>query len=251
MSQPRTIAVLVGSLRKDSASRKIAKAIAALSPPGFHYDIVEIGQLPLFDQDLEGEPPKAWVEFRDRIRPADAVLFVTPEYNRSVPGALKNAVDVASRPYGQSVFTGKPAAIVSTSVGPLGGFGANHHLRQSLSFLSMPILGQPETYIGNSLSLFDEAGALVNDATAEFLRGFATVFAQWIERHAPAEETRTAALGWCWSSAPVAGGSTRRMRSESGAVRIEQTSPSGRKSSSTSPPRSRLTPVCSKREPNP
>jgi chromate reductase len=193
MSQPRTIAVLVGSLRKDSASRKIAKAIAALSPPGYRYEIVEIGELPLFDQDLEGEPPKAWVDFRDSIRPADAVLFVTPEYNRSIPGALKNAVDVASRPYGQSVLAGKPAAIVSSSAGPLGGFGANHHLRQSLSFLNMPILGQPETYIGNSLSLFDEAGALINDSTAEFLRGFAAVFTQWVERHAPVNESRQAA----------------------------------------------------------
>jgi chromate reductase len=193
MSQPRTVAVLVGSLRKDSASRKIAKAIAALSPAGYRYQIVEIGDLPLFDQDLEGEPPRAWVEFRDKIRPADAVLFVTPEYNRSVPGSLKNAVDVASRPYGQSVFEGKPAAIVSTSAGPLGGFGANHHLRQSLSFLNMPILGQPETYVGNSLALFDAAGALVNESTAEFLRGFAQAFAQWNERHSPAVETRQAA----------------------------------------------------------
>jgi chromate reductase len=193
VSQSRTIAVLVGSLRKDSASRKIAKAIAALSPAGYRYEIVEIGDLPLFDQDLEAEPPKAWVEFRDKIRPADAVLFVTPEYNRSIPGALKNAVDVASRPYGQSVLAGKPAAIVSTSAGPLGGFGANHHLRQAVSFLNMPLLGQPEMYIGNILGLFDEQGELVNEATADFMRSFAATFAQWIEAHQPAELERQAA----------------------------------------------------------
>jgi len=193
VSQPRTIAVLVGSLRKDSASRKVAKAIAALSPTGYRYEIVEIGDLPLFDQDLEAEPPKAWVDFRDKIRPADAVLFVTPEFNRSVPGALKNAVDIGSRPYGQGVLIGKPAAIVSTSAGPLGGFGANHHLRQSLSFLNMPLLGQPETYVGNILGLFDDNGELINEGTAEFLRGFANSFAQWIEAHQPAGLERQAA----------------------------------------------------------
>lgn len=193
MSQPRTIAVLVGSLRKDSASRKIAKAIAALSPAGYRYQIVEIGQLPLFDQDLESESPQAWVNFRDQIRDVDAVLFVTPEFNRSVPGALKNAVDVASRPYGQSVFSGKPAAIVSTSAGPFGGFGANHHLRQSLSFLDMPLMGQPEIYIGNSLALFDAAGELVNDSTRDFLRQVANAFSAWIERHAPVNDARKAA----------------------------------------------------------
>jgi chromate reductase len=193
VSQPRTIAVLVGSLRKDSASRKIAKAIAARSPAGYRYEIVEIGDLPFFDQDLEAEPPKAWVEFRDKVRPADAVLFVTPEYNRSVPGVLKNAVDVGSRPYGQGVLIGKPTAIVSTSAGPLGGFGANHHLRQSLGFMNMPILGQPEMYIGNSLGLFDDNGDLANEGTADFLRGFAKTFAAWIEAHVPAAETLKAA----------------------------------------------------------
>jgi chromate reductase len=193
MSQPRTIAVLVGSLRKDSASRKVARAIANFSPPGYDYNLVEIGELPLFNQDLEAEPPKAWVDFRDQIRPADAVLFVTPEYNRSVPGPLKNAIDVASRPYGQSVFAGKPAAIVSTSAGALGGFGANHHLRQSLSFLDMPMLGQPEAYVGNILGLFDEGGDLTNETTAQFLRGFSAAFADWIEANAGDDEERKAA----------------------------------------------------------
>ena len=192
MTQPRTVAVVVGSLRKDSVSRKLAKAFAALTP-NLKFNIVEIGDLPHFDQDLESDPPAQWVRFRQEIAAADAVLFVTPEFNRSVPGALKNAVDVGSRPYGQGVLIGKPAAIVSTSAGPLGGFGANHHLRQSLSFLNMPLLGQPETYVGNILGLFDDNGELINEGTAEFLRGFANSFAQWIEAHQPAGLERQAA----------------------------------------------------------
>jgi chromate reductase len=193
MSQSHTIAVLVGSLRKDSASRKIAKAVEALSPHGLTFKFVEIGGLPFFDQDLEAAPPEAWTAFRNEIRDTDAVLFVTPEYNRSVPGVLKNAVDVGSRPYGQSVFNGKPAAVISTSAGALGGFGANHHLRQSLAFLNMPTLQQPEAYIGGSLSLFDESGELVNEGVAEFLRAFGVAFADWIARHIETVGERAAA----------------------------------------------------------
>jgi len=186
MSPPRNVAVIVGSLRKESVSRKVARAIEALAPPHLKFDEIPIGDLPLYNQDAEGDPPPAYAVFRDRIRNADAVLFATPEYNRSVPGALKNAIDVGSRPYGQSVWNGKPAAIVSVSPGALGAFGANHHLRQSLVFLDMPTLQQPEAYVGNAFSLFDENGELVNEATAEFLRGFAQTFADWIEQTAPA-----------------------------------------------------------------
>jgi chromate reductase len=193
MSQTRTVAVLVGSLRKDSASRKIAQALAAVAPPNLAFRFVEIGDLAFFDQDLEGAPPAPWTRFRDEVKSADAVLFVTPEYNRSVPGALKNAIDVGSRPYGQSVYDRKPAAVISTSMGALGGFGANHHLRQSLAFLNMATLAQPEAYIGNSLSLFDDKGELVNENTAEFLRGFAQAFAAWIDQHLPQQPERAAA----------------------------------------------------------
>jgi len=192
MTQPRTVAVVVGSLRKDSASRKLARAFAALAPANLQFDVVEIGDLPHFDQDLESDPPAQWTAFRDRIRPADAVLFVTPEYNRSVPGVLKNAVDVGSRPYGQSVWNGKPGAVISLSPGGIGGFGANHHLRQSLVFLNVPLLSQ-EAYVGNAFTLFDEAGELVNESTAEFLKGYASAFAEWIDRIAPASEARKAA----------------------------------------------------------
>jgi len=193
MPQARTVAVLVGSLRKDSVTRKVARAIEALAPPTLKFEEVAIGDLPLYNQDDEANPPPAYVEFRNRIRAVDAVLFATPEYNRSVPGGLKNAIDVGSRPYGQSVFNGKPAAVVSVSPGAIGAFGANHHLRQSLVFLNMPTLAQPETYIGNAFALFGPNGELTNESTSEFLRGFGQVFADWIERNVPDAGAREAA----------------------------------------------------------
>ncbi|HEY6640975.1 MAG TPA: NAD(P)H-dependent oxidoreductase [Povalibacter sp.] len=181
---PHNIAVLVGSLRKDSYNRKIANAIAGLAPAGVTFEQVPIGDLPLYNEDLEtSSPPAQWTAFREKIRSSDAVLFATPEYNRSVPAALKNAIDVGSRPYGKSVFQGKPAAVVSASVGPIGGFGANHHLRQSLVFLDMPVLQQPEAYVGSAQNLFDDAGKLKNADTEKFLRGFAEKFAEWISRN--------------------------------------------------------------------
>jgi chromate reductase len=192
MTQVRNVAVVVGSLRKDSVSRRLAKAVAALAPAHLKFDIVEIGELPHFDQDLESDPPAQWVAFRDEVRAADAVLFVTPEYNRSVPGVLKNALDVGSRPYGHSVWNGKPAAVISVSPGAIGGFGANHHLRQSLVFLNAPVLSQ-EAYVGNAFSLFSETGELVNESTEEFLKSYGAAFAEWIERIAPAAEARRAA----------------------------------------------------------
>lgn len=181
----RTVAVLVGSLRKDSLNRKLAAAIAA-EAPGLQFRFIEIGDLPLFNQDLEAAPPAQWTRFRDEVRAADAVLWVTPEYNRSVPGVLKNALDVGSRPYGQSVFNGKPAAVASASPGGIGGFGANHHLRQSLTFLNMPTLQQPELYVGAAHTLFDENGGLANDDTRKLLRSFGERFTAWIDANAPA-----------------------------------------------------------------
>lgn len=183
MATQRDVAVLVGSLRKESYTRKIALAIAGLAPPTLRLEIVEIRDLPLYDQDLDGNPPAAWTAFRARVARADAVLFATPEYNRSVPGVLKNAVDVGSRPYGSGALNGKPAAVVSVSPGALGAFGANHHLRQSLVFLGMPTLAQPEAYVGSVASLVDAQGRLVNDSTRDFLRKFVDAFAAWIERN--------------------------------------------------------------------
>lgn len=181
MSQARTVAVIVGSIRKDSVNRKVAEALAALTP-NLTFKFVQIGDLPHFDQDLESDPPAQWVRIRQEIAAADAVLFVTPEYNRSVPGVLKNAVDVASRPYGQSVLNGKPGGVISVSIGAIGGFGANHHLRQALAFLNVPTLAQPEAYIGNAFSLFDDKGALTNEGTTEFLRTYGQAFSSWIEK---------------------------------------------------------------------
>jgi len=139
----RKIAVIAGSLRKDSFSRSIARNIAALAPKGYEFDEIDISKVGFYNQDLDGHEPAEWLDLRARIRTADAVLFVTPEYNRSVPGVLKNAIDIGSRPYGHSVFNGKPAAVVSSSPGNIGGFGAHHHLRQTLAFLNMPVLAQP------------------------------------------------------------------------------------------------------------
>ena len=175
------VAVFVGSLRQDSLNRKVANALAALAPASLKLEAVEIGQLPLYNQDDDANPPAAWTAFRQRVKAADAVLFVTPEYNRSVPAALKNALDVASRPYGQSAWNGKPGAVISVSPGALGAFGANHHLRQSLVFLNVPVMQQPEAYIGGAAKLFDPAGKLVNDDTREFLRKFMQAFAAWVE----------------------------------------------------------------------
>ncbi|MBB2916635.1 NADPH-dependent FMN reductase [Cupriavidus alkaliphilus] len=185
MSEPRDVVVLVGSLRKESYNRKLAKALIALAPAQLRPEIVEIGNLELYNQDLDDKPTQAWTAFRDRIRRADAVLFVTPEYNRSVPAPLKNAIDVGSRPYGSSVWDGKPGAIISASPGAIGGFGANHHLRQSLVFLNIPILQQPEAYISGVDKLFDEQGGIANESTKGFLGKFMTTFGAWIERNAP------------------------------------------------------------------
>ncbi|MGA7711162.1 MAG: NAD(P)H-dependent oxidoreductase, partial [Rhizomicrobium sp.] len=147
MADEYGVAVLVGSLRKDSLTRKVANALAEVAPPSMKLQVVEIDGLPLYNPDIDEAPPAPWKEFRTRIKAADAVLFATPEYNRSVPGVLKNAIDVGSRPYGQSAWNGKPGAVISVSPGAIGGFGANHHLRQSLVFLNVPTMPQPEAYI--------------------------------------------------------------------------------------------------------
>ena len=185
MSTSRRVAVIVGSLRKDSLNRKMAVALAALAAPALQFEIVEIGQLPLYNQDDDEHPGPAVVEFRQRVAAADAVLFVTPEYNRSVPGVLKNAIDIGSRPYGKSVWNGKPGAVVSVSPGAIGGFGANHHLRQSLVFLNVPMLNQPEAYIGNAGALFAADGTIATDATRDFLKKFVDAYARWVELNTP------------------------------------------------------------------
>lgn len=182
MPNEKRVAILVGSLRRDSFSRKIAKLLVSVAPTRLALQFVEIGELAHYNEDLEGagRTPPSWESFRKELRPCDAVLFVTPEYNRSVPGVLKNALDVGSRPYGKSVWDGKPAAIVSVSPGALGAFGANHHLRQSLVFLNMPTLQQPEAYIGGVAKLIADDGSFATEETRAFFETFMTKFSDWI-----------------------------------------------------------------------
>ena len=177
------VAVVVGSLRRDSFNRKVANVLIGLATTSLKLEIVEIRDLPLYnqDEDVAGRIPAAWSAFRQRIKAVDAVIFVTPEYNRSVPGVLKNAIDVGSTPYGQSVWDRKPAGIVSVSPGAIGGFGANHHLRQSLVALNMPVMQQPEAYIGNVAQLFDADGTFTNEGARGLLQKFLDAFAAWVK----------------------------------------------------------------------
>ena len=180
----RKIAVLVGSLRKESFTRKLAKSLMLAAPPTLELEIVDISQLPMYNQDDETDaPPPTWTEFRNRIREADGILFCTPEYNRSMPAVLKNAIDVGSRPYGQAAWTGTPCAEVSNSPGALGGFGANHAVRQTLVFLNMPCMQMPEAYIGGIANKFD-GEQLTDESLRGFLQQFMECYATWVERHA-------------------------------------------------------------------
>lgn len=166
----KKIGIIVGSLRKDSFNRKTANTFVELLPEGYQADFLEIGDLPLYNEDLdvEGKIPESWTRFRTELKQVEGVFFFTPEYNRSMPASIKNALDVGSRPYGDSAWDGKPALVVSVSPGAVSGFGANHHLRQSLVFLNMPTLQQPEAYIGNVTNLLDDEGAFVEDTVGFF-----------------------------------------------------------------------------------
>jgi len=175
------VALIVGSLRKESLNKKMAEAVIELAHDAINPEIITIGDLPLYNEDLEPNVPAQWKRFREEMNTFDAVLFFTPEYNRSVPGVLKNAIDVGSRPYGKSIWDKKPGAVISVSPGAIGGFGANHHLRQSLVFLNVPTMQQPEAYIGGAAELFDDAGKLKKTETKDFIKKFIDAFAQWIE----------------------------------------------------------------------
>jgi chromate reductase len=176
------VSVLVGSLRQKSVSKKAARALIKLAPAGLSCSCVEIGDLPLYNEDLEVDAPAAFARFRSAIAPSDALLFVTPEFNRGMPGMMKNAIDVGSRPWGKSVWSGKPAAVVSQSYGALGGFGAHHQLRQVLAGVNVATMPHPEAYLSTAGALFDEAGELVNASAKEFLSGFMAAFQAWIEQ---------------------------------------------------------------------
>ena len=176
------IAIIVGSLRKDSINRKVARSMCAIRGDNLDCSMVEIGDLPLYNQDLDGSPPEQWVRFRKEVAAADGVLFVSPEYNRGIPGVLKNAIDVGSRPYGQSVFDKKPAAIITASPGSIGGFGANHQIRQVGVFLNMPMMQQPEAYLGHvSEDSFDDSGCLKDGPLKELIEKLAHAFHDWVD----------------------------------------------------------------------
>lgn len=180
----KTIAVLVGSLRKDSYNLKVAKVLEHLAPKTLTLKIIQIGDLPLYNEDIDTDnPPASYTRFRQEIMTCQGVIFVTPEYNRSVPAVIKNAIDVGSRPYGKSVWGKKPAAIISVSPGAIGGFGANHHLRQSLVFLDMPTMQQPEAYFGGVANVFDENGNIA-DKSKSFLQQFIDAYAAWVQKTA-------------------------------------------------------------------
>lgn len=166
----KKIGFFIGSLRKDSYNKKVAEAFAKLLPEGYESVFVKFDDLPFYNEDLETpeKAPAEWTRFREEVRGLDGVVFVTPEYNRSVPAVLKNALDVGSRPYGHSVWDHKPGLVVAASPGGIGGFGANHHLRQSLVFLNVPTLQQPEAYIGNVANLIDENGNIVEGTLSFF-----------------------------------------------------------------------------------
>ncbi len=178
----KTIGIIVGSLRKESFNKAIANYVASITPSDYEVKFIDIGGLEIFNQDLEGNPPASWTKLREDVKSADGFLFFTPEYNRSIPAVLKNALDVASRPYGENSWAGKPAGIVSVSLGSIAGFGANHHLRQIFTFLDIHPLQQPEAYIGDVTSLLDGNGNLVNEGTQSFLKTYLDAFINWVEK---------------------------------------------------------------------
>ena len=182
MATPHNVVVIVGSLRKESFSLKIANALVKLAPATLKLNLVTLHDISFFNQDLEATPPADWVNFRETLQKSSGVLFVTPEYNRSIPGVLKNAIDVGSRPYGKSSFIGKPIGIVSNSPGPLGGVSAAKHLQNIWPGISGPIMGQPEIYLNAVGDAFDEKGHLTKEALQKVLQQYIDAFAAFIEK---------------------------------------------------------------------
>ncbi len=178
----KNIAVIVGSLRKDSFNKKMANALMYLAPASLSLKIIEIGRLPIYDQDLDENPPAEWVVFRETLKSSDGFLFVSPEYNRSYSAVIKNAIEVGSRPPAENAWRGKPGGVITVSPGSLGGFGANNHLRQVLAAVSIPVLPQPETYISQAGDLFDAEGRIAKADMKERMESYLSAFAQWVEK---------------------------------------------------------------------
>ena len=178
----KTIGIVVGSLRKKSYSKALANYVASVLPKEYQVKFIDIKDIDMYDEDMESNPPASWLRLREEVKTSDAYLFVTPEHNRSIPAALKNALDVGSRPYGQCVWSKKPAGIISISMGGVAGFGANHHLRQILTVLDVYTMQQPEAYIGNIMGIIDENGNVIKEDTKNFLQGYVNAFIDWIEK---------------------------------------------------------------------
>jgi chromate reductase len=181
MSEYR-IAVVVGSLRRESFNRTLAQAVASLGPSDFSFHYLQIGNLPLYNQDDDGAPAEPVIRLKRDIAAAQGLLFVTPEYNRSVPGVLKNALDHASRPYGKNAWAGKPAGVLGASGGPIGTAVAQQHLRSILAYLDVPTLGQPEAFIQVKEGMFDASGKLANDGTRKFLQAWTDRYVAWVRK---------------------------------------------------------------------
>jgi len=182
MATPHNVVVIVGSLRKESFTLKIANALAKLAPNTLKPEVVTLHDISFFNQDLEAAPPADWLAFRDKLQKSNGVVFVTPEYNRAIPGVLKNAIDVGSRPYGKSSFLGKPVGIVSNSPGPLGGVNAAKSLQNILPGICGPIMGQPETYLNAVGDAFDDKGQLTKESLQKVLQQFIDAFAAFVEK---------------------------------------------------------------------
>lgn len=176
------IAVVVGSIRKDSFNKKLASALAKLAPPDMLFETVRIDDLPHYNQDDDAQPSAEVTRLKAHITASQGLLFVTPEYNRSVPGVLKNAIDHASRPYGKSVFNGKPAAVLGMTVSPIGTAAAQQHLRNILAYLNIPTLGQPEVFLTHKEGFFNDDGSF-NEATGKFLQGWMDEYVRWVKKH--------------------------------------------------------------------
>ena len=177
------IAVVVGSLRQASFNQQLANALVKLAPADVTFEVLRIDDLPLYNQDADEHPVAVVTRLKTAIRAAQGVIFVTPEYNRSIPGVLKNAIDLASRPYGQSAWSGKPAGMLGISIGQIGTACAQQHLRTILGYLDMPTLGQPEVFLTVKHGFFDEAGAIGNDGTRKFLQEWMNRFLAWVTAH--------------------------------------------------------------------
>ncbi|MEY8292855.1 NADPH-dependent FMN reductase [Carnobacteriaceae bacterium 52-44] len=177
------VGVVVGSIREGSFSGRVAKALVGLLPEDYEATYLQIDHLPLYSQDSDENPPQVYQDFRDEVEALDALIFVTPEHNRSVPAALKNALDIASRPYGANKWGGKPALIASQSPGAISGFGANHHLRQMLTFLDVPVVQQPEVYLAQTPELFGENGEFLKEGTEVFLQAAVDKFVDLVNRY--------------------------------------------------------------------